>query len=133
MHELQEKFRALGQRLTPQRQAVYAALREMTDHPTAETIYTRVRETMPSVSLATVYNVLEMLVDRGLARKLQADGPARFDACCTPHAHARCVKCGAVADLPNDVIDSLSDIPAPVGFHTRSVNIEIEGLCARCV
>ena len=57
-----------GQRSTKQREHVFAVILEKRDHPTADEIYARSRVEMPTISLATVYNCLETLVDSGLVR-----------------------------------------------------------------
>jgi Fur family peroxide stress response transcriptional regulator len=119
--------------MTPQREAIYAALCATTDHPTAEELFFRVREQVPGDSLATVYNTLEMLAEHGLGRNLACDGKARYDATCTPHGHTRCLLCGAMRDLPpGDVPAVLSSLSMPEGFTPRAVSIEVEGFCACC-
>lgn len=72
-------------------------------HPTAEDVYQCVRLELPSISLATVYKALEVLVSSGLVTKLPAgdvNGSARYDARSESHYHLRCLKTGAVQDLP---------------------------------
>ena len=59
-----------GLRLTKQRQEVYQVLLEQRDHPTANEVYQRVRKKLPSISLATVYNCLEALVNHGLVNQV---------------------------------------------------------------
>jgi hypothetical protein len=53
------RCREHGVRVTTQRLAVYRALAEDPSHPTADAIHRRLRGTMPSLSPATVYRVLE--------------------------------------------------------------------------
>lgn len=133
MPDLRSTLRKSGQRMTTQREAVYAALCATTEHPTAEELFFSVREAAPGISLATVYNTLEMLVARGLARKLPGERSARYDAACLPHAHARCSKCGIMTDLPqHDVTAVLQHLQVPEGFTPRTASIEVEGLCACC-
>jgi Fur family peroxide stress response transcriptional regulator len=45
-----------GQKLTPQREAVYEVIREREDHPTASDIFEAARKRLPGISSATVYN-----------------------------------------------------------------------------
>ncbi len=52
-----------GWRYTRQRAAVLAYLRTAHGHPTAEQVFTAVRQHIPNISLATVYKALEALVD----------------------------------------------------------------------
>lgn len=100
-------FAAHGLRCTRQRQVVYAALAGTREHPTAEAIYETVRtaanEPDSGISLATVYNTLETLSQRGLCRKLATPGgPTRFDAITDEHAHVVAPD-GSMVDLPDDL------------------------------
>lgn len=100
-------FAAHGLRCTRQRQVVYTALAGTREHPTAEAIYEAVREGQgePGISLATVYNTLETLTQRGLCRKLATPGgPTRFDAITDEHAHVVAPD-GRMMDLPDDLSD----------------------------
>ncbi|MEY4024137.1 MAG: hypothetical protein RLZ23_1098 [Actinomycetota bacterium] len=62
-HELREK----GLRLTPQRELVLNAVREL-GHATPEDIASKVRETHPGINLSTVYRNLETLENVGLVQ-----------------------------------------------------------------
>ena len=97
---LRTALEASGHRHTAQRAAVYRYLRSVTSHPTADDIFTQVREVLPDISLATVYKALEAFVEAGLARKLAlGGGPARYDGRTDDHDHVRCIKCGVVRDV----------------------------------
>lgn len=101
--EFRQTLESAGWRCTPQRQAVYDYLYSADVHPTAEEVCQGVRASIPNISLATVYKALEALVSCGLATKLTAtdgSGSARFDARSDHHYHLRCLRSGAVHDLP---------------------------------
>ena len=57
-------------KLARQRAAVYAYLASVDSHPTAEDVFYAVRDSLPRISLATVYTALETLVSVGLATRL---------------------------------------------------------------
>ena len=85
--------------VTPQRIAIYRALLEANDHPNPEAIYTRVRTTMPSLSLATIYKTLDALARLGLVSELPAIGNSRrYDANVDLHHHLVCTRCDRVTD-----------------------------------
>ncbi len=65
-----------GHRLTPQRREVYEVLVAERDHPTATQVFLRAKQRMPSISLATVYNCLETLVECGLAKQVNVERDA---------------------------------------------------------
>jgi Fe2+ or Zn2+ uptake regulation protein len=97
---LRAALETAGWRWTPQRAGVYEYLLRAEHHPTAEEVYQGVKETIPKISLATVYKALEALVASHLATKLTAgDAAARYDARSDPHYHLRCLRSGTVQDL----------------------------------
>jgi Fe2+ or Zn2+ uptake regulation protein len=131
--ELTDAFRASGLKITPQRQAVFRALHDATDHPTAEAVYARVSAEMPAISLRTVYQVLNDLTAMGEVASLDlGTGATRFDPTPTDHHHLVCTSCGAVRDL------FLGDLAVEVpidqvgGFVVGSPEITWRGLCPAC-
>ena len=86
-----------------QRDAILNFLKTRKDHPTADTIYSNVKEELPNISLGTVYRNLALLSERGEILKLSYDGSSdRYDANVNPHLHFRCRCCGSVSDLEVD-------------------------------
>ena len=85
-----------------QRESIKACLMARHDHPTADALYTSIREEYPNISLGTVYRNLNLLVELGEIQKLTCgDGADHFDADTTPHYHFVCRDCGQVYDLPS--------------------------------
>lgn len=123
-----------GQRFTEQRAAVYRFLHHTKQHPSADDVFTSVREVIPDISLATVYKSLETLVSCGLASKLTyGDGSARYDGRTDPHPHARCLACGKVRDLPGhldaEAVAAIGELP---GFSVEGYRVEVVGICDDC-
>ncbi len=131
---LRSALASSGQRFTEQRAAVYRFLCASTAHPTADDMFTAVRTEIPDISLATVYKALETLVGCGLAVKLTyGDGSARYDGRTDPHPHARCLRCGAVVDVPGRLDpNSFGGLGRLDGFEVRSYRLELVGICATC-
>ncbi len=128
------RCRREGIRVTPQRMAVFKALIEDTTHPTADTVYSRLRHSMPALSLATVYRILETLDKEGLIRRVgTANGVSRFEANLDIHQHMVCKKCGSIIDIEHE---SLSQLRPPntrlAGFMAENLDIRIIGICSEC-
>jgi Fur family peroxide stress response transcriptional regulator len=93
-----------------QRQVIMDFLMTRKDHPTADVVYTNVRQSYPKISLGTVYRNLTLLADMGEIQRLRlGDGVDHFDADTSPHYHFICSKCGSVIDLEMDNIDDIVD------------------------
>lgn len=122
------------QRQTRQRQLILETLRGLKTHPTADEVYHLVRRQMPSVSLGTVYRNLERLSSDGIVRKIHGEGGSRrFDGDLSPHHHARCRRCGRLADLPAQLpLPELGGLPGLEGFQVQGYRLELVGLCSRC-
>lgn len=129
-----ETIAGRGLRMTEQRRAVHQVLMSKADHPTAVEVFMRVKATMPSISLATVYNCLQNLVDSGLVRHVHHDRESsRYCANLAEHAHLFCDRCGSVTDLParsSRKTEDLWEIPAHAVVSKREVSFR--GLCPAC-
>ena len=91
-----------------QREAIRNFLMTRRDHPTADVVYSSVRDEFPNISLGTVYRNLTLLADRGEISRLRlGDGADHFDADTSPHYHFVCMDCGKVIDLDLDSIRSM--------------------------
>jgi Fur family transcriptional regulator, peroxide stress response regulator len=133
MERTAEALQSKGFRLTPHREAVHAYLAGVNHHPTAEEVYLAVKAQGSRLSLATVYNALEALVEAGLASKLAfGDGSARYDIRTDQHDHVHCLGCGMLRDLPPRLRrESLGDVPE-AGFQVTGYRLELLGYCASC-
>ena len=123
-----------GHRLTPQRREVYDVLLAQRDHPTATEVFLRAKQRMPSISLATVYNCLETLVDCGLAKQVNVERDAtRYCPNLDEHGHFMCERCGKVFDVPlaaSHHIEGTWDLPR--GFTVTHSDFTLRGICADC-
>lgn len=89
-----------GVYVTAQRLAVLAAVSGR-PHSTADDITEVVRAQIGAISRQAVYNVLGVLVDKGLVRRIQPAGsPARYeDRVGDNHHHLICRTCGRMVDV----------------------------------
>jgi Fur family peroxide stress response transcriptional regulator len=125
--------RAAGLALTPQRLAIYRALRETETHPSPEGLYARVKGRMPTLSLATVYKTLEALVRVGLAVEVPATGKTkRYDANMAHHHHLICTGCGEVRDFYDPALDGVRPPVRLAGFVAHGVRVQVHGRCDAC-
>lgn len=127
--DLRHALERAGWRYTRQRAAVFAYLRSVDSHPTAEQVFAEVRRHIPNISLATVYKALEALVDARLAARIPGDpGPARYDGRSEAHYHLRCERTGQVRDLPLSYDPHLLDkIDPELAESLRRQGFEITG------
>ena len=126
---LTKRLTASGLRPTPQREVVFKIILEKRDHPTADEIFARVKYQMPTISLATVYNCLETLVQCGLVRQVNLErGATRYCPNLHEHAHFHDEATGEIhdVDLPADLMGQLRDV-LPPGFDANSIELTFRG------
>src|ERR1044071_8297048 len=118
-----------GLRSTPQREVVYSVLLKKRDHPTADEVFVRVKSELPTISLATVYNCLETLVQCDLVRAVNFErGPTRYCPNLHPHAHFHDEHTGKThdVDLPPTLIEKVHAV-LPRGYDASSVEVIFRG------
>lgn len=117
-----------------QREAIITFLESRKDHPTADVIYTNLRETMPNISLGTVYRNLNQLAESGDILKLHGDDKFdHFDACTKPHGHFICTSCNAFLDINTPSIETfLADTIHSNEHQINDVSMIFTGICSEC-
>lgn len=118
-----------------QRDAILTYLNTRTDHPTADMVYTALQETIPNISLGTIYRNLSQLADRGMILRISCDGKAdHFDAITMPHPHFFCNQCGCVEDISAPLpIEPVSFVTPQFKGQISGCNIIYHGICETCL
>lgn len=122
-----------GLKVTPQRVAVLGYMRSTKDHPTSENVFAEVRKAFPNISLATIYNTLDLLVNHGLIKRVRTEGEIlRYDAIHEPHHHLFCAETGQLHDYFDPFLDQLikdyfQNHPIE-GFDLNDFQLNINGI-----
>ena len=127
-------LRQRGYRVTGQRLAVLRAVSAQ-PHLTADAVAETVRAELGAISLQAVYDVLGVLVDVGLIRRIQPAGsPARFEARVSDnHHHVICRGCGRTADVDCAIGSAPCLIAADdKGFVIDEAEVIYWGRCPEC-
>lgn len=99
-------------------------------HMTAEEIFYALRQTYPTVVLATVYNNLNRLWQEDLIRKVSVEGmPDRYDRILR-HDHLVCKSCGRLLDI--DLGDLTTQLEEKAGISILSYDLKLTYLCEEC-
>ena len=109
-------------RYSSQRDTVLKVVKAARDHPTADTIYSRVRAELPKMSL---------LSDMGLITTLETlDKSIHYDGNTDSHSHFICERCSKIIDL--GVERGLPEDISELGLLVRHKKIIYYGLCPDC-
>ena len=139
--EVDEKIRCFtglckktGLKVTPQRIEIYKELIKTDEHPSAETLYKKVRKKYPNISFDTVNRTLLTLSEIGAAFIVEGSGDVRrFDGGVEKHQHFKCVKCKRIVDFHHKPFDIIR-LPASIDnkFTVLRKSIYLEGICDSC-
>lgn len=127
-------LRERGIPITAQRLAVMRAV-SLRPHGTADAIAEDVRSEIGAISRQAVYNVLGVLAEKGLIRRIQPAGsPARYeDRVGDNHHHLICRGCGKTVDVDCAVGDAPCLTAAnDSGFQIEEAEVVFWGVCPDC-
>lgn len=101
-------LREKGYKVTPQRLEVYKVVKSSKGHLTVDDIYREVKKKNPTISVATVYKVLELLEKIGEVQSIgQVNGKTVYDANTAVHVHLHCINCNKVEDIESNLTKKL--------------------------
>lgn len=109
-------------------------IQEAEKHLTAQEIYDRVRQRLPGVAYATVYNALAYLIQAGQVQALHlGSGATLYDRNRERHDHLVCRQCGKVLDYCCPDLDhAMEEVTRTTGFRAQKVELTFIGLCPDC-
>ena len=128
-------LRRHGLSVTAQRLAVLRALADR-PHSTADDLYSLVRDEIGAISRQAVYDVLAVLTDRGVLRRIQPAGsPARYeDRVGDNHHHLICRTCGRMGDVDCAVGETPCLTAADdSGYEIDEAEVIYWGRCPDCI
>jgi Fe2+ or Zn2+ uptake regulation protein len=119
-----------GLRMTKQRREVLAVILAEPDHPTANDVFMRAQNRMPTISLATVYNCLEALVSHKIVRQVNLERESsRYCPNLTDHCHFQDEESGKIHDVVFKDGVKLEDIlELPEGTKVSHLEISLKGI-----
>jgi len=130
-----EECRQDGLKLTHQRLEIYREMATARDHPSAEMLYQRIRQRIPTISLDTIYRTLSNFEAHGLINRVHTlESQAHYDARREQHHHLVCERCGRIVDFEWKALD---ETPVPESVtkwgSVSSRTITLQGVCSACL
>lgn len=128
------KCKAHHLKITPQRIAVYKALKQSGDHPSADTVHKEIKKQFPNISLDTVNRTLLTFSQIHLIDIVEGQGdPRRFESNLDDHHHFYCLGCNRIFDIFDDQLNRIN-VPETVkkNFTVTGKRLCIKGFCKEC-
>lgn len=125
--QIETTLRDQGIQPSAQRVAVASYVLQTHEHPSAELVFRRVREHFPWISRATVYNTLNLFVEKGLLQKLTiAEDSVVFDPVTSAHHHFIDEATGAIHDVPWERVQ-VCNIESLQGYQVEHYQVVMRG------
>jgi len=127
-----EILKEKGLKVTPQRVAIYEAIVNLKNHPTAENIIEYIKINHPNISVGTVYKVLDSLVENSLLKKVKTEKDVmRYDAVLSNHHHLYCTDSERIEDYEddnlNELINNYFENKKIKNFTVQNIKLQITG------
>ncbi len=115
-----------------QRMKIFEYLITHRNHPTVEMIYKSLVKEIPTLSKTTVYNTLNLFVEKKIAIVIVIEeNETRYDADMEIHGHFKCEECSAVYDI--DVEAEKIQIKSLDNFQINEHHLYFKGICDKCL
>ncbi len=128
------KLREHGIKVTPQRLAICNEILSRKDHPTADMLYSSLKKSFPTLSVATLYKTLQLLKKLGFIQEVESiEGHIRFDPNMSLHINLICLGCGDIQDASTKNLAQMwTSIVTELGIESRRQVINIYYNCEKC-
>ncbi len=119
-------------KVTPQRLGILS-LMEKEGHVSVEDLYTKIKESFPSISLATLYKNMTAMISVDLVKEVRVPNmKSKFEVTKAEHAHLLCEKCGEFKDIDLDMAGVLKTAKDDSHYDMRHVDLVLTGVCPEC-
>lgn len=121
-----------GLKATPQRLEILSIMHS-SGHVDIDELFGKIIQKFPSISLATLYKNLHIMLDSSLISELKLpNAKTKYELNKAPHAHLLCQKCGSCTDLSLDTDTLISEINKKSGYRVIQSTLIFSGLCPKC-
>ena len=129
---IRESLQDKGLKVTPQRVAIFEAIVELDNHPTADDIIAFIKINHPNISVGTVYKVLDLFVENNFIKRVKTDKDImRYDPHLTNHHHLYCSETERIEDFEdaelNQIINDYFNKNKIKNFKIADIKLQITG------
>jgi len=131
--QLKIQLESKGIKPTYQRLCILEYLENNQNHPTAEMIYENISKRIPTMSKTTIYNTLNLFLEKGLIHAVTITGTeVRYDINTSSHHHFLCRKCGKIIDIDIECPFVKGETTQVDGNEIEEVHGYFKGICKEC-
>ena len=129
LSDLETKCSRAGLKMTGQRKTILQILTDSDDHPSVEELYERAKKADPSISMATVYRTMNLLVELEIVVKHEFNETfSRYEVNGEHHHHLIDLETGDVIEFQDDELERIKErIADELGYDLVDHNLELYG------
>ena len=132
MYKNHEILRQYNLKATPQRLAI-VELMQTHGHISIENLYIFVKEKFQSVSLATLYKNINIMIGVDLIKEVKIPGEKlKYELIKEPHSHLVCQKCNEVKDISIDLREVTQNCEFKSNYKVNETSLLLSGICPDC-
>jgi Fe2+ or Zn2+ uptake regulation protein len=127
-------LKAVGLKATLQRIGMLEVI-ENAGHISIDDIYSKIHQMWPTLSLATIYKNILIMVDKGVLKEVPIAGAkSQYELAQSDHIHLICQKCGNIEDkIMDDLLkERLTAIAQHDSLILKQSHVDLYGLCKNC-
>ena len=118
--------------VTPQRVEIVSLL-SLNQHINVDELYALLHNSFPSISLATVYKNINVMLERSLLSEVQIPNKKNvYEMMVEEHSHLMCLQCHEILDLKIDTSNLIEEVESKSGYSINNSNIVFCGVCSSC-
>ena len=100
-------------------------------HPTVDDIYIHLKKDIPTLSKTTIYNVLNLLIEKGIVDSVNINlTETRYEVKEIKHSHFQCEVCGKIYDIP--IVETNLNDDYLNGYNVNNIDVTLRGICPAC-
>jgi Fur family peroxide stress response transcriptional regulator len=132
MNKYTDILRAYNLKATPQRLEIANALYTH-GHINTENLYTLMLEKFNSISLATIYKNINIMLETNFIQEVKIpNAKSVYELTKTVHSHIVCSNCGSIEDITIDLSTLKEDAAVQTGFIIKASDLVFSGICKNC-
>jgi Fur family peroxide stress response transcriptional regulator len=132
MNNFTDLLRAHNLKATPQRLEIANTL-YINGHASIEEIYTTLLQKFHSISLATIYKNINLMIENAFIQEVKIpNAKSVYELTKETHSHLVCNRCGSVEDITLDLQDICELAMQSTDFQINKADLVFSGLCKKC-
>lgn len=119
-------------KVTPQRLQILSIVKE-TGHINIDDLFTKITQSFPSISLATLYKNIHIMLNSLLISELKIPNmKPKYEISKAPHAHLLCEECNSFIDFTLNTGKIEKEVSKHSRYKLHSSTLIFCGICPTC-